>query len=64
MAEIAGGEVAITNLNSRGEEFWFQIRFSLTSEKREGKNPYSDQDVFYQLSSQLLLLQYLVAAST
>uniref|UniRef100_A0A1J3I4J6 Protein DEFECTIVE IN MERISTEM SILENCING 3 n=2 Tax=Noccaea caerulescens TaxID=107243 RepID=A0A1J3I4J6_NOCCA len=37
LAEIAGGEVAITNLNSRGEEFWFQIRFSLTSEKRVGR---------------------------
>lgn len=38
MAEIAGGEVAITNLNSKGEEFLFQIRFTLTSEKRKGKN--------------------------
>ncbi|CAH8342534.1 unnamed protein product [Eruca vesicaria subsp. sativa] len=37
LAEIAGGEVAITNLNSKGEEFSFQIRFSLTSEKRKGK---------------------------
>ncbi|KAL0890596.1 hypothetical protein Bca101_014579 [Brassica carinata] len=37
LAEIAGGEVAITNLNSKGEEFSFQIRFSLTSEKRKGR---------------------------
>ncbi|KAG2240206.1 hypothetical protein Bca52824_090967 [Brassica carinata] len=37
LAEIAGGEVAITNLNSKGEEFSFQIRFSLASEKRKGK---------------------------
>ncbi|CAA7023350.1 unnamed protein product [Microthlaspi erraticum] len=37
LAEIAGGEVAITNLNSRGEEFWFQIKFTLTSEKRQGR---------------------------
>ncbi|KAF8089965.1 hypothetical protein N665_0493s0021 [Sinapis alba] len=37
LAEIAGGEVAITNLNSKGEEFLFQIRFTLTSEKRKGR---------------------------
>ncbi|VVB17361.1 unnamed protein product [Arabis nemorensis] len=36
LAEIAGGEVAITNLNSKGEEFSFQIRFTFTGEKREG----------------------------
>ncbi|CAA7023351.1 unnamed protein product [Microthlaspi erraticum] len=33
LAEVLGGEVATTNLNSRGEEFSFQIRFT---EKREG----------------------------
>ncbi|KAF8045906.1 hypothetical protein N665_4220s0002, partial [Sinapis alba] len=37
LAEIAGGELAITNLNSKGEEFSFQIRFTLTSEKRKGR---------------------------
>ncbi|KAF3595806.1 hypothetical protein DY000_02026148, partial [Brassica cretica] len=38
LAEIAGGEVAITNLNSKAEDFSFQIRFSLASEKRKDKN--------------------------
>ncbi|XP_018515055.2 structural maintenance of chromosomes flexible hinge domain-containing protein GMI1 isoform X2 [Brassica rapa] len=33
LTEIVGGEVATTNLNSKGEEFWFQIRFC---EKRKG----------------------------
>ncbi|XP_024006711.1 uncharacterized protein LOC18011562 isoform X2 [Eutrema salsugineum] len=37
LAEITGGEVAITNLNSKGEEFSFQIRFTLTSENRKGR---------------------------
>ncbi|KAJ4867401.1 gamma-irradiation and mitomycin c induced 1 [Raphanus sativus] len=31
LAEIVGGEVATTNLNSKGEEFWFQIRFCVKS---------------------------------
>ncbi|CAH2044294.1 unnamed protein product [Thlaspi arvense] len=35
LAGIIGGEVAITNLNSRGQEFSFQIRFTLSSEKTE-----------------------------
>ncbi|KAF2534407.1 hypothetical protein F2Q70_00032420 [Brassica cretica] len=33
LTEIVGGEVATTNLNSKGEEFWFQIQFC---EKRKG----------------------------
>ncbi|CAH2044292.1 unnamed protein product [Thlaspi arvense] len=33
LTEIVGGEVATTNLNSKGEEFWFQIRFT---EKSKG----------------------------
>ncbi|KAL0762198.1 hypothetical protein Bca101_078349 [Brassica carinata] len=33
LTEIVGGEVATTNLNSKGEEFWFQIRIC---EKRKG----------------------------
>ncbi|WZZ74934.1 hypothetical protein YC2023_086304 [Brassica napus] len=33
LTEIVGGEVATTNLNSKGEEFWFQIRIY---EKRKG----------------------------
>ncbi|CAN8277312.1 unnamed protein product [Cochlearia groenlandica] len=36
LAEITGGEVAITNLNSKGQSFSFQIRFSLTNNKRKG----------------------------
>ncbi|CAH8342528.1 unnamed protein product [Eruca vesicaria subsp. sativa] len=35
LTEIVGGEVATTNLNSKGEEFWFQIRFC---ENRKGKS--------------------------
>jgi hypothetical protein len=47
LAEIAGGEVAITNLHSKGQFFSFQIRFTLFGGKRKGKNPSSDQDVSY-----------------
>ncbi|XP_023635760.1 uncharacterized protein LOC17884597 [Capsella rubella] len=45
LAEIAGGKVATTNLNSKGREFWFQIRFehseitqgSLTSQEANAR---------------------------
>lgn len=47
LAEITGGEVAITNLHSKGQVYSFQIRFTLTGGKRKGKNPSSDQDVSY-----------------
>ncbi|ANM68491.1 gamma-irradiation and mitomycin c induced 1 [Arabidopsis thaliana] len=36
LAEIAGGEVAITNLHSKGQFFSFQIRFTLFGGKRKG----------------------------
>ncbi|XP_019097222.1 PREDICTED: uncharacterized protein LOC104770816 isoform X1 [Camelina sativa] len=35
LAETVGGEVATTNLNSKGREFWFQIRF-VHGEKTKG----------------------------
>ncbi|CAH8272083.1 unnamed protein product [Arabidopsis lyrata] len=36
LAEITGGEVAITNLHSKGQVYSFQIRFTLTGGKRKG----------------------------
>ncbi|EOA19247.1 hypothetical protein CARUB_v10000030mg [Capsella rubella] len=36
LAEITGGEVAITNLHSMGQVFSFQIRFTLSGGKRKG----------------------------
>ncbi|CAE6119233.1 unnamed protein product [Arabidopsis arenosa] len=35
LAELTGGEVATINLNSKGREFWFQIRF-VHSEMKKG----------------------------
>ncbi|KAG7551735.1 hypothetical protein ISN45_Aa06g023820 [Arabidopsis thaliana x Arabidopsis arenosa] len=35
LAELTGGEVATTNLNFKGREFWFQIRF-VHSEMKKG----------------------------
>ena len=62
LAEITGGEVATTNLNSKGREFWFQIRF-VQSEIKKGINPLTVQDASSLLSVWLLLLMHLIANS-